>query len=61
MARFMLPAPVARQLGELPSLRDFAAPSHTTLLIQSDRIDVGSPKEGMRNQLGRYLMPSQAA
>jgi hypothetical protein len=38
----------------------YAAPSHTTLLIH-DRIEVWSPKKGMRNELGRYLVPSQAA
>jgi hypothetical protein len=39
----------------------YAAPSHTTLLIEHDRIEVWSPKKGMRNELGRYLVPSQAA
>ena len=38
----------------------YAAPSHTTLLI-GDRIEVWSPKKGMRNELGRYLVPSRAA
>jgi len=38
----------------------YAAPSHTTLRIH-DRIEVWSPKKGMRNELGRYLVPSQAA
>ena len=38
----------------------YAAPSHTTLLIH-DRIEVWSPKKGMRNELGRHLVPSQAA
>ena len=32
----------------------YSAPSHTTLLIH-DRIEVWSPKKGMRNELGRYL------
>ena len=38
----------------------YSAPSHTTLLIGS-RIAVWSPKKGVRNELGRYLAPSQAA
>ena len=38
----------------------YSAPSRTTLLI-NDRIEVWSPKKGMRNELGRYLAPSQAA
>lgn len=38
----------------------YSAPSHTTLLIH-DRIEVWSPKKGVRNELGRYLTPSQAA
>lgn len=38
----------------------YAAPSRTTLLI-SNRIEVWSPKKGMRNELGRHLMPQQAA
>jgi hypothetical protein len=38
----------------------YAAPSHTTLLI-GDRIEVWSPKKGMRNEIGRYLVPSRAA
>ena len=38
----------------------YSAPSRTTLLI-SDRIEVWSPKKGMRNDLGRHLLPSQAA
>ena len=38
----------------------YSAPSRTTLLI-ADRIEVWSPKKGMRNDLGRYLLPSQAA
>ncbi len=37
-----------------------SAPSRTTLLI-NDRIEVWSPKKGTRNELGRYLAPSQAA
>ncbi len=39
----------------------YAAPSHTSLLIQNDLIEMWSPKKGMRNELGRYLVPSQAA
>jgi hypothetical protein len=27
----------------------------------NDRIEVWSPKKGTRNELGRYLAPSQAA
>lgn len=38
----------------------YAAPSHTTLLI-SDRIEMWSPKKGIRNELGRHLAPPQAA
>lgn len=38
----------------------YAAPSHTTLLIH-DRIEVWSPKKGLRNELGRHLAPPQAA
>lgn len=38
----------------------YAAPSHTTLLI-NDRIEVWSPKKGLRNELGRYLAEPQAA
>lgn len=38
----------------------YSAPSHTTLLI-GERIEVWSPKKGVRNEIGRYLMPSQAA
>ena len=38
----------------------YSAPSHTTLLIH-DRIEVWSPKKGLRNELGRHLAPSQAA
>jgi len=38
----------------------YAAPSHTTLLVH-DRIEVWSPKKGLRNELGRHLAPPQAA
>ena len=38
----------------------YSAPSRTTLLIH-DRLEVWSPKKGMRNELGRYLAPRQAA
>ena len=38
----------------------YAAPSHTTLLV-NDRIEVWSPKKGVRNELGRHLAPPQAA
>lgn len=38
----------------------YSAPSRTMLLIH-DRIEVWSPKKGVRNELGRYLLPSQAA
>lgn len=38
----------------------YSAPSHTTLLV-SDRILVWSPKKGLRNELGRHLLPSRAA
>jgi hypothetical protein len=38
----------------------YAAPSHTTLLI-NERIEVWSPKKGVRNELGRHLAPPQAA
>ncbi len=53
-------------LGQLLGARDawsfyvYAAPSRTTLLI-NDRIEVWSPKKGLRNEIGRYLEPSQAA
>jgi hypothetical protein len=38
----------------------YAAPSHTTLLI-NERIEVWSPKKGIRNELGRHLVPQRAA
>ncbi|MES2922886.1 MAG: hypothetical protein V4819_15130 [Verrucomicrobiota bacterium] len=38
----------------------YAAPSHTSLLIH-ERIEVWSPKKGLRNELGRHLAPPQAA
>lgn len=38
----------------------YAAPSHTTLLIH-DRIEVWSPKKGIRNELARHLATPQAA
>lgn len=38
----------------------YAAPSRTSLLIH-DRIEIWSPKKGVRNEIGRYLSPSQAA
>lgn len=38
----------------------YSAPSRTILLIH-DRIEVWSPKKGIRNELGRHLVPSQAA
>lgn len=38
----------------------YAAPSHTALLV-NDRIEVWSPKKGIRNELGRHLLPSRAA
>ncbi|MGL4398315.1 MAG: hypothetical protein ACRCXD_00475 [Luteolibacter sp.] len=46
--------------GRVWSFYIYAAPSHSTLII-GDRIEVWSPKKGMRNELGRYLVPSQAA
>lgn len=46
--------------GDVWSFYLYSAPSRTTLLI-NDRIEVWSPKKGMRNELGRYLAPSQAA
>ena len=46
--------------GDAWSFYIYSAPSRTTLLI-NDRIEVWSPKKGMRNELGRYLAPSQAA
>jgi hypothetical protein len=53
-------------LSQLLGARDgwnfylYSAPSHTTLLI-NDRIEVWSPKKGIRNELGRHLATSQAA
>jgi len=38
----------------------YSLPSRTALFI-GNRIEVWSPKKGMRNDLGRYLVPSQAA
>lgn len=38
----------------------YSAPSRTSLLI-NDRIEVWSPKKGLRNEIGRYLAPCQAA
>ncbi len=38
----------------------YCAPSRTTLLI-GERIEVWSPKKGIRNELGRHLAPPQAA
>lgn len=53
---------LAQLLGsqEMWSFYIYAAPSRTSLLI-NDRIEVWSPKKGMRNEIGRYLAPSQAA
>ena len=42
------------------SIYIYSAPSHTTLLI-NDRIEVWSPKKGMRNELSRHLTPQRAA
>ncbi len=53
-------------LSQLLGARDgwnfyiYSAPSHTTLLI-NHRIEVWSPKKGLRNELARHLEPSQAA
>lgn len=38
----------------------YSAPSHTTFRIH-DRIEVWSPKKGLRNELGRYLEAQEAA
>lgn len=38
----------------------YSAPSHTTVLIH-DRVEVWSPKKGIRNELGRHLVTPQAA
>lgn len=38
----------------------YAAPSRTTLLMD-DRIEIWSPKKGLRNELGRYLSADLAA
>lgn len=38
----------------------YAAPSRTALLI-TDRIEMWSPKKGLRNELGRHLASPQAA
>jgi hypothetical protein len=46
---------------EMASFYIYAAPSRTTLLIIADRVEVWSPKKGVRNEIGRYLAPSQAA
>jgi len=46
--------------GQRWSFYIYSAPSHTSLLI-GDRVEVWTPKKGVRNELGRYLMPSQAA
>lgn len=53
-------------LAQLLGARDgwtfylYSAPSHTTLRIH-DRIEVWSPKKGLRNELGRHLETPQAA
>ena len=53
-------------LAQLLGARDgwafyiYSAPSHTTLRIH-DRIEVWSPKKGIRNELGRHLATPQAA
>ncbi len=38
----------------------YAAPSRTTLLL-AERIEIWSPKKGLRNELGRYLADDIAA
>lgn len=38
----------------------YAAPSHTSLLID-ERIGIWTPKKGLRNELGRYLAEPKAA
>ena len=51
------------QLLESPGAWSFyiyGAPSRTTLLL-GERIEVWSPKKGIRNELGRYLALPQAA
>jgi hypothetical protein len=39
----------------------YSAPSHTTLLIDEDRMAIWSAKKGLRNELGRQLMARHAA
>lgn len=39
----------------------YSAPSHTTLFIDGQRLEIWSPKKGLRNELGRRLAPPQAA
>jgi hypothetical protein len=38
----------------------YSAPSHTTLLV-GERMEIWSPKKGLRNELGRHLAPQRAA
>jgi hypothetical protein len=38
----------------------YAAPSHTSILVD-DRVQIWSPKKGLRNELGRYLTTRLAA
>jgi hypothetical protein len=38
----------------------YSAPSRTTILVE-DRIQIWSPKKGLRNELGRYLSTDLAA
>jgi hypothetical protein len=39
----------------------YSAPSHTTLLIHEDRVEIWSAKKGLRNELGRQLTAQDAA
>lgn len=39
----------------------YAAPSRTSLLVDGGRIQIWSPKKGLRNELGRYLSADLAA
>ncbi|RYD17422.1 MAG: hypothetical protein EOP88_26665 [Verrucomicrobiaceae bacterium] len=38
----------------------YSAPSHTTVLI-NNRVEIWTPKKGIRNELGRHLATPQAA
>lgn len=39
----------------------YSAPSHTTLLVHEDHVEIWSVKKGLRNELGRQLMERNAA